>query len=131
LVERAIQAVTEGRPAEASPSTGGQIAAFSAAELVDTKQAVVLALERARRRSPPEGLTADQIRRVADKQGPATFRDADQVSRTIYALRDEGWPIPNSQAAGYRLGRPLAELCPALAKLLDPPSPTDNQLTTN
>lgn len=148
LAERALVAVQGARPpaSPAAPLTperlrpvepplaviGPAPTVFDAAALNDSDQGVLLALGIAAIRTPPEGLTAGEIKSLAEKRKLPSFRDADHVRQTIKSLKRREWPIENARnGAGYRLARPLQELCPALAKLLEGTRPIDDQSSTN
>ena len=150
LIERALESVRVAPPAPRepanpdaarseheeppppSPTPPTEERCFLAAELGDSDRGVLLSLELARRRTPPEALTAAEIKRLAEDRKFTSFRDADHVRRTVYSLRDRTWPIPNAMnGTGYRLGKSLNDLCPELARVLDAPASTDNQSSSN
>lgn len=126
-----------GKVADPDPGSAGlpsQSSAqrFTAAALNGADKAVLIVLERARRETPPQARSADEIRRRAKEAGLDVFRDADHARRAVYSLRDRKWPIPNAlNGTGYRLDLPLLELCPDLAGVLEAPPPTRDQSTTN
>jgi hypothetical protein len=116
----------------ASPISSSVPVAFDAAALSQSDTGVLLALGLAARRTPPRGLTAGEIKKVARENRLTSFRDDDHVRRTIYSLRDRGWPIENAlNGTGYRLTKLLNELCVPLAQMLGQILPIDNQSTTN
>lgn len=101
--------------------SGGSVEGVTlrADQLSSPERAVLIALERARRESPPRALDAGELLKFCGGLPSGQrheFRDADHVRDTVYGLRKRKIQIPNPRnKSGYALERPLEVTVPDLA----------------